>query len=149
MRTTDPTKWHKHPVLPDVLMRTVTPRDLENEERAAAQAERDAAEKVNRRWLKPIPHLDWPAIERLVRRTAASAGLGGVICDVIEQRDGIIQGKSGKRYAARQLALYVEYEVEGGGNDISDSISIIIYRDPVRPRKLRACYGILEMKEFT
>ena len=139
-------KWHKHPVIPGVSVRTVTPQDRAAEARQEAEAEAQRAAFASKRWLRPIPLLDWSALTRLSRR--AACGLGGEIADVTSSAEGVITAKSGRKYAVRQYNLYVAYQTEKNEEELSDGITIFIYRDPESPRRLRLAYGNWEIKEF-
>lgn len=134
-------KWRKHPVLEDVLMRRVTQEDLADEAREEEDEERRRLDKQNRRWLRPIPLLEWPRLERLASRTYC--GLGGEIVDCIRNTTGIVKMHDGREYAVRRMDLYVQFEVEDGKGTkgMSDCISVVLYRDPDRPKRLRLVYG--------
>lgn len=134
-------KWRKHPTRDGILVRVLRPEDVADERQKEKEAEEQERLKASRRWLRPIPHLDWPEIERLAEKTFC--GLGGKICDAWGHKHGRIVTAAGRYYATLSIRLYVQYEVPGGGLDTSDAIDVVIYRNPEQPRKLRLTYGKL------
>jgi hypothetical protein len=133
-------KFTKHPVVPGVYRRVLTPEQVREERRREAQEEEDAIVKASRRWLKPIPELEWKDIERIAERTWF--GLGGEICDIVWTKPGFAE-YGGRRYAILWLSLYVQYDEETNVKEapVSDAIDVTIYRDPKKPRILRLTWG--------
>lgn len=138
-------KWRSHPTRDGVLVRTLTPEDVAEEKQREQEEEQAERDRVNRRWKKPIPELDWPEIEKIARRSWG--GLGGEICDVISNVQGEITAASGRTYAIRTMLLHVKFKMEGiapGAEAVSDGITVVVYRDPERPKRLRLAYGKME-----
>lgn len=139
-------KFKKHPTIPGIQCRVITRKDAETEARLEREAGVLKNLKASARWLRPIPSLDWPQIERIAERTWF--GLGGEIADVTLNRGGVVES-GGRYYAVRWLSLYIAYANDQGrvtGEAISDSINVTIYRDPKRPRLLRLMEGHKQFK---
>jgi hypothetical protein len=139
-------KFTKHPVVPGVYCRVLTPAMQREEQRLEHEAEEEATLKASRRWLKLIPNLEWREIERIADRTWF--GLGGEICDVHFKQEGTAEFNE-RRYAVLWLRLYVRYPAEDlpkGTELVSDAIDVTIYRDPRKPHVLRLAGGHTQFK---
>lgn len=133
------------------LTRTITPdmkaeREAAMKKKAAEKYAKSAAGRLEQRRMEPLPELDWPQIENIFKR-GAHGSLGGRIEDILGRRD-VIFDAWGTRVAARRYTIWIAYNKadhglphdDPGEEEVSDSISVVVYRDPENPKVLRGTY---------
>jgi len=161
---TEAPKWTKHPTRKGVLTRTISPEERKREEEKESAPKKSASNE--QKWLQPIPELDVSEIKKACKNGGNDIGAEieeatrgqSFVKEVTYDPEHIGVPEAKRKYkfksdsdmpkrkvAAVKYDLFVYYDAKEAGietdaDHVEEMVKIIIYRDPINPKRLIGTY---------